>query len=375
MTEYVDFHLKANASTLNFLKLSDLDKVHAIELGMKFLNMGNQQIQGWNNEQWNAKLLTERERYETRIEQIKSELKGEKKKALTLDQQHKSEIQAISHQIKEQVEARFLSDIDTLQSKLERYEKKLQDSNAENRSLFKQAYEEFEVKRTENEKRWEIKYDKLRTDYELKLSMEKKEKEQLITTTQNSTIIGQVGEDFTLQELNKRFPRAEIEDTHKQKGRGDFIFKEDSFCMLIETKNYSKNVTKPEVDKFYRDIDINHDIHCGLFISIKSGICARDDFQLEVRSGKPIIFLHNISKNVHNLELAVTLFKLILKTDSIDLSCKEIIDKIKISIPIIKRNWNKMRQKVRKFERELLECVADQETHIRTIFDLLSLKY
>jgi len=375
MTEYVDFHLKANSSTLNFLKLSDLDKVHAIELGMKFLNMGNQQIQGWNNEQWNAKLLTERERYETRIEQIKSELKGEKKKALTLDQQHKSEIQAISHQIKEQVEARYLSDIDALQSKLERYEKKLQDSNAENRSLFKQAYEEFEVKRTENEKRWEIKYDKLRKDYELKLSMEKKEKEQLITTTQNSTIIGQVGEDFTLQELNKRFPRAEIEDTHKQKGRGDFIFKEDSFCMLIETKNYSKNVTKPEVDKFYRDIDINHDIHCGLFISIKSGICARDDFQLEVRSGKPIIFLHNISKNVHNLELAVTLFKLILKTDSIDLGCKEIIDKIKISIPIIKRNWNKMRQKVRKFERELLECVADQETHIRNIFDLLSLKY
>jgi len=375
MTEYVDFHLKANSSTLNFLKLSDLDKVHAIELGMKFLNMGNQQIQGWNNEQWNAKLLTERERYETRIEQIKSELKGEKKKALTLDQQHKSEIQAISHQIKEQVKARYLSDIDALQSKLERYEKKLQDSNAENRSLFKQAYEEFEVKRTENEKRWEIKYDKLRKDYELKLSMEKKEKEQLITTTQNSTIIGQVGEDFTLQELNKRFPRAEIEDTHKQKGRGDFIFKEDSFCMLIETKNYSKNVTKPEVDKFYRDIDINHDIHCGLFISIKSGICARDDFQLEVRSGKPIIFLHNISKNVHNLELAVTLFKLILKTDSIDLGCKEIIDKIKISIPIIKRNWNKMRQKVRKFERELLECVADQETHIRNIFDLLSLKY
>ena len=375
MTEYVDFHLKANSATLAFLKLSDVDKIHAIELGMKFLNMGNQQIQGWNNEQWNTKLVNERERFEKRFEQIKTELQAEKRKAVTLDQQHKSEIQSITHQIKEQVKARYISDIEGLQLKLERYEKKLQDSNTENRNLFKQAYEEFEVKRTENEKRWEIKYEKLRKDYELKLSVEKKEKEQLITTTQNSTIIGQVGEDFTLQELNKRFPRAEIEDTHKQKGRGDFIFKEDSFCMLIETKNYSKNVTKPEVDKFYRDIDINHDIHCGLFISIKSGICARDDFQLEVRSGKPIIFLHNISKNVHNLELAVTLFKLILKTDSIDLGCKEIIDKIKISIPIIKRNWNKMRQKVRKFERELLECVADQETHIRNIFDLLSLKY
>jgi len=293
----------------------------------------------------------------------------------TLEQQHKSEMQAITHQIKEQVKARYISDIEAFQTKLERYEKKLQDSNTENRNLFKQAYQEFEIKRTETDKKWEIKYETMRTEYENKLSVEKKEKEQLITTTQNSTIIGQVGEDFTLQELNKRFPRAEIEDTHKQKGRGDFIFKEDSFCMLIETKNYSKNVTKPEIDKFYRDIDINHDIHCGLFISIKSGICARDDFQLEVRAGKPIIFLHNISKNIHNLSLAVTLFKLILKTDSIDLTCKEIIDKIKISVPIIKRNWNKMRQKVRKFERELLECVADQETHIRNIFELMSLKY
>jgi hypothetical protein len=375
MTEYVDFHLKACSSTLSFLKLPDTDKIHAIELGMKFLNMGNQQTQGWNNEQWNTKLITEKEKFETIIEAIKTDLKAEKIKLSTLEQQHKSEMQAITHQIKEQVKARYISDIEAFQTKLERYEKKLQDSNTENRNLFKQAYQEFEIKRTETDKKWEIKYETMRTEYENKLSVEKKEKEQLITTTQNSTIIGQVGEDFTLQELNKRFPRAEIEDTHKQKGRGDFIFKEDSFCMLIETKNYSKNVTKPEIDKFYRDIDINHDIHCGLFISIKSGICARDDFQLEVRAGKPIIFLHNISKNIHNLSLAVTLFKLILKTDSIDLTCKEIIDKIKISVPIIKRNWNKMRQKVRKFERELLECVADQETHIRNIFELMSLKY
>ena len=375
MTEYVDFHLKACPTTLSFLKLPDADKIHAIDLGTKFLSMGNQQMQGWDNEQWNAKLNAERYQLETRIDFIKTDLKAERKKAATLEHQYKSEIQSMTHQIKEQVKARYISDIEAYQSKLERYEKKLQDSNTENRNLFKLAYQEFEGKRCETEKKWELKYESMRTEYETRLSIEKKEKERLITTTQNSTIIGQVGEDFTLQELNKRFPRAEIEDTHKEKGRGDFIFKEDSFCMLIETKNYTKNVTKPEIDKFYRDIDINHDIHCGLFISIKSGICARDDFQLEVRAGKPIIFLHNISKNIHNLSLAVTLFKLILKTDSIDLTCKEIIDKIKISVPIIKRNWNKMRQKVRKFERELLECVADQEIHIRNIFELMSLKY
>ena len=29
----------------------------------------------------------------------------------------------------------------------------------------------------------------------------------------------------------------------------------------VETKNYKSNVTKPEIEKFYRDIDINNDIN------------------------------------------------------------------------------------------------------------------
>ena len=145
--------------------------------------------------------------------------------------------------------------------------------------------------------------------------------------------------------------------------------------MLIETKNYKNNVTKPEIEKFYRDIDTNHDIKCGILISLKSGICSREDFHLEVRDKKPILFLHNISSNMENLSLAVILFKLILGTNSIDLSRKEIEEKLKNSIPIIKRNWNKMRQQIKKFEQEMIICVADQESHVRSIFELLGLIY
>ena len=111
-----------------------------------------------------------------------------------------------------------------------------------------------------------------------------------ILTTKHSTIKGQAGEEFTHHELNRRFPTAEIEDTHKQTGRGDFIMKENDFTMLIETKNYKKNVTKPEIEKFYRDMEINNDIQCGLFLSLKSGICNRDDLALEVINGKPVPF-------------------------------------------------------------------------------------
>jgi hypothetical protein len=373
--EYIDFHLKSTPQILTFLQLSGEDKSHAIELGIKFLNMGNDQLQGWNNEQWNAKLLLEKGKHQRQVDILKQSVVAESNKQRILLAQHNSELHTLSKQIREQVKVKYEFELNELKEKLERNDKKLLDSNKENRELYKQAYIEFEVKMNEKETKYENKIEKLRLDYDKKLQDEKKEKEALITSTQNSTLIGQAGEDFTFHELNKRFPCAEIEDTHKQPGRGDFIFKENGFCMLIETKNYTKNVKKNEIDKFYRDIEINHDIQCGLFTSIKSGICAREDFQLEVRSGKPIIFLHNISKNIHNIELAVTLFKLILKTGSIDLTCKEVVDKIKICIPIIKRNWNKMRQQIQKFERGFMECVSDQEAQICSIFELLSLKY
>ena len=177
----------------------------------------------------------------------------------------------------------------------------------------------------------------------------KKEKESYVLRAQNSTLKGQVGEECMLQELNQRFPRADIEDTHKSTGRGDFILKEGAFGMLIEIKNYTKNVPKHEIDKFYKDMNTNHDIQCGVLLSLQSGVCAKADFHLEVTDGKPILFLHHMSQNMFHVELAVQLFKLILKTDSIDLTCKEITGKMKNSIPIIKRNWNKIRQKIQKF--------------------------
>ena len=46
------------------------------------------------------------------------------------------------------------------------------------------------------------------------------------------------------------------------------------------------------------------------------------------RDEKPIIFLHNIAKNMKHIEIAVSYLKMILGSE-IDLSNKEIIDKIK----------------------------------------------
>ena len=94
------------------------------------------------------------------------------------------------------------------------------------------------------------------------------------------------------------FPTYDIQDTHSQPGRGDFILNDgNEFTMMIENKNYRRNVQKSEIDKFYRDIDnpANNDIKCALFISLSSGIATKNDFQFEIRNMIPIIFLHNIN--------------------------------------------------------------------------------
>ena len=373
--ETVDFILPANSISLAFLQLSLQDKLHVIELGIKFLKSGKHQQQLWNNAEWLAKLNTQKEEQEKEIQLLQQQLDFEQIKQQQLIIEQQSTLEITRKSIKEHIDVLYRSEIEDLKQKLERLENKLQIKNMENQTLYQQAYQDFEKRLTEKEDKWNTKMDKLRSDYENKLTTEKLEKENYIIRAQNSTLKGQVGEKCILHELNRRFPKADIEDTHKKKGRGDFVLKENAFGMLIEIKNYTKNVPKNEIDKFYKDMNTNHDIQCGVLISLESGVCAKGDFHLEVTDGKPILFLHHMAQNMFHIELAVQLFKLILKSDSIDLSCKEMTGKIKNSIPIIKRNWNKIRQKILKFNKEITDCVSEQEGIIRSIFELINLRY
>ena len=78
---------------------------------------------------------------------------------------------------------------------------------------------------------------------------------------------------------------------------------------------------------------------------------------------------------MENIDFAVRIFKLILNTDSIDLSNKEVYEKIKNTIPMIKRYWNKIKQKIQKFEKDMTKCVSEQETMVRDIFKILGFNY
>lgn len=371
----IDFSIPHTNETLKFIKLSTDDKVKAVTLGMKFLNLGNQQIQMWDNSQWETRISNMKSQKQTEIDSLKDKLCQSNMKIQTIQQNHKNELESIIEGVRNRTESKFLSEITSLKHDLERKDEKIRKQEDHNNQLYQKISDEFYDKLLSKDTIWEEKMEKMRMGYENKLEKEREITAACILTTKHSTIKGQAGENVTYHELNRMFPIAEIEDTHKQPGRGDFIMKEKDFSMLIETKNYAKNVTKPEIDKFYRDMAANNDIQCGLFLSLKSGICNREDLQLEVIDGKPIIFIHNVLKNMENIDFGVRIFKLILKTDSIDLSNKEVYEKIKNTIPMIKRYWNKIKQKIQKFEKNMTQCVSEQETMVRDIFKILGFNY
>ena len=58
----IDFQLPNTKINLEFIQLSRFDRQKVIELGIKFLKYGNHYMQALNNEQWERKLDTIKEK-------------------------------------------------------------------------------------------------------------------------------------------------------------------------------------------------------------------------------------------------------------------------------------------------------------------------
>ena len=362
--ENIEISIPYAPETLKFLQYSLAEKKTIIALGIRCLNEGKNYFNSMNNEDWSKK-----------VKELKDEIQTEKKNINILQLKHDEYSKQLITQVKNQEKIKYENEKEYIETELKSTKIELTEILKENRKIHQTLHDKFEEKLSLRESHWEEKNEKIINLYENKLSKESLNRNSLNKQRENSTIKGQIGEEFTYHELNKLFPKASVEDTRKITGRGDYIMKEDTFCMMIEAKNYTGNVPAVEIRKFYNDIDNNHDIQCAILISLKSGVCSKKDFCLEVRNNKPILFLHNIKDNVKNIQLAVTLFKLIVGMDDINLENKEVVGKLKNDITFIKRNWNKIRQKIKKFEKEMLDTVISQETIIKNWCSLLNLKY
>lgn len=317
------FQLPDGDLSQSFSKYNDCDKLQIIELGIIFFNLLKKTQMCLDDKKIKELLRNEREKHKNTVNELKIGNEAKIQQAIKLINEDRIRLEQTLH-----------------------------------------------VEKDKSRDYWLEREKEVRRGYEQQLEKYRIKCESTFLHKQNSTILGQDGENFTFFELNKFFPKAEIEDCRKKPGRGDFILTEGDFVMMIETKNYKKNVLKPEVDKFYRDVENNDDITCAILVSLKSGVCAKADFAFEVCNGKPILFLHKVKDNISNIPLAVKFFKLIAKS-KLNLYNQEILVKVKNIIPLIKRNFRNQKKTLNTFKKKFDDIIVKQENMVEEIFKLI----
>lgn len=131
--------------------------------------------------------------------------------------------------------------------------------------------------------------------------------EELIKYINKSKTIsgkGSQSENILFNLLTKEYTSAEVIDTSGSVSKGDAIIKrKDKIPILIETKNYTSNVKKEEIDKFIRDVT-NNDCS-GVFLSQNSGIVGKDNFQIDIHNKNILIFIHCVNYDITKINLAI----------------------------------------------------------------------
>ena len=131
------------------------------------------------------------------------------------------------------------------------------------------------------------------------------ELEEFLGKYKNSSNKGKFGEHNLCSILNNIYTTAEIKDTTGVKASGDFIMKrgDDKPTIMFETKEYDQNMTKDEVAKFIRDIDVQN--VSGIFMSQHSGIAFKQNFQIDIHKGNVLIYIQHCEYSTEKITLAV----------------------------------------------------------------------
>lgn len=353
-----------------FLELTNEDRTSVIKLGLHMQKHGRQLQLSTQNASWQAEMTELKQKHSKEIASSRQECDTLRARISEITRTFSVEKTTLASTITENAHATFKSQIDSLREQNAVLEGKLASISGEHsRAISEQLLELREFYEAKLQRQTQD-FEAIRCTYEERLNT-------ITGRSQNSTIKGKDSEEELFTVLNQLFPTAIIEDTHNIPGRGDFIVRFDDVVMMVETKNYTRNVQKSEVDKFYRDMESqsNSDVQCGLLLSMNCGICAYDDFALEVRSGKPLMFLHNIRDNITHIRIATHMFRLILGQKSLDLSNTELRGRLAQLAKSVKSNYQKQKNHLDKYYQQSLGFIEDQQAHIRELFGSLCVKY
>jgi hypothetical protein len=372
--EQLEIFISPTEINKKFKTLNDTDKDLVIDLGLKLLDKGCKSYQILKNDEWNEKLTSLEELKNEELQKLHNSIQNKEEQIGILKKNHKDELSLIKNQVEDKVKCIYQSDIENLNKKINKGIQSLEEERKYRWNMQESWHvnldEKLELMRREEEE----KRNSLRKNYDALLEKERQKCFDLCKRQENSTLLGQDGENFTYHNLNMLFPKSEVIDTHDTKQCGDFKLVYNNFPLMLEVKNYSGNVLKKEIIKFQRDIEYQKDMKGGIFISLKSGISARSDFQMEVYDGRPVIFLTYVKNNMEKIKLAVKLIEVMVK-EKLDLNNEELVGGIKKLIPMIKRKWNTIKGTLENFKNKMSREILEQESNIIEIFKIIGMKY
>lgn len=156
----------------------------------------------------------------------------------------------------------------------------------------------------------------------------------ILNKLENSSSKGKISENILFNILQGLYPTGTIDSVGTQKETGDVMFsRRDKCTILIENKNWDKNVIQSEVQKFIRDCETQQ---CsGLFLSQNCGICNKDNFEIDIHDGNVLLYIHNVNYDKEIIKVGIDIidhFKSNLDkiNDKVDVNTikKDVLDNI-----------------------------------------------
>jgi len=126
----------------------------------------------------------------------------------------------------------------------------------------------------------------------------------LLKKMENSSSKGTISENILNDILHTLYPSAQIDSVGQQKATGDIILiRKDKPKILIENKDWNKNVVQEEIKKFLRDIEMQN---CsGLFLSQNLGIAGKENYEINIHNGNVLIYVHGVNNDPEKIKIAI----------------------------------------------------------------------
>lgn len=201
----------------------------------------------------------------------------------------------------------------------------------------------------------------------------------LLKKLENSSAKGKLSENIIVNILHSLYPTSQIDHVGQTKETGDIILsRKDKPKILIENKDWGKNVVQEEVKKFLHDIETQN--CCGVFLSQNYGIANKENFEINIHDGNVLIYVHEANNEPEKIKLAIDIidhFKIKLdnfKEDTnVDSIPKDILDSINSEYQAFIANKLTLIKIIKDFNQKILKQLDD--TKIPSLEEYLSTRY